>query len=362
MKRFGRLFEQVASLSNLWGAWRDFRRGKRSRPSVLAFELEVDRRLIGVRQALMAGTYRPGPYRLLLLHEPKRRLIAAAPVPDRVVHHAVYRVLSPRLDRRLIATTFACLPLRGSHRAVLAYLTALRRWRFVLHLDIRHYFLSIDRRILLDLMARRIKDRRLLALLTSIAASGAGLYDRPAVREFLSLPDDFPGDEQGLPIGNLTSQWWGNHYLSDLDHFVKRDLKIPYYQRYMDDFTLFGNSRAALETARETIAEWLGRERHLRLKHPRAPVRSTKGRFTYLGYRVSRAGVGPSNQMLRRLEHRVTEQLLHGDAESLESCLASYRGVVAFVEPRGRKNDRSVDTPALTTDTLTRMATKSSEE
>ncbi len=330
VRRLGRLFDLVAGLDNLAGAWRDFRRGKRSRPSVRSFAFDADHSLIRLHRELTAESYRPRGYRLLLIHEPKTRVIAAAPVRDRVVHHAVYRVLSPRLDRSLIDTTFACLPGRGSHRAVIALLGALRRHRYVLLLDVRHYFLGIDRAILREVMERRIKDRRLLAMLGVIADSGDRLYDRRAVRSALHLPAGFPAPGCGLPIGNLTSQWWGNHYLSGLDHFVKRELKIPHYQRYMDDMTLLADSRAQLLEAREAVAAWLGRERRLALKDPRATVRSTDSRLLYLGHRVDRDGIDPGPGAVRRARRRLTALARQGEVERFGRSLASYRGLLGF--------------------------------
>ncbi len=328
MRRLGCLFDTVASRRNLWRAWLDFRRGKRRRPSVRAFELDADRHVLALRRELDAGRYRPRGYRLLAIREPKRRLIAAADVRDRVVHHAIHRVLAPPLDRRLIDHTYACLPGRGSHRALLAYLKALRRYPWLLHLDARHYFLSVDRRILLELAARQIKDVRLLGLLAAVAESGRGLYRSPPVRDFLGLDDGFPRPGCGLPIGNLTSQWWGNHYLSGFDHFVKRQLKIPHFQRYMDDMTLFDRSRRRLEEAREQAAEWLWDERRLRLKKPHAAVRSTARRHLYLGHLVNRRGVEPAPAARRRARQRLGELLAQGDLERLERSLASYRGLL----------------------------------
>jgi RNA-directed DNA polymerase len=339
VRRYGGLFETVVSSANLWQAWRQFRRGKRQRPSVRHFELDADRHVLGLRRELLAGSYRPGEYRLVPIREPKHRLIAAAPVRDRVIHHGVHRVLAPLLDPGLVGSTYACLEGRGGHRAVLAFVAALRRHRYVVMLDVRHYFLSIDRAILMDLMARRIKDRRLLGLLRTIADSGDGLYRSCGVPEFLGLEPGFPPWGCGLPIGNLTSQWWGNHYLSGLDHFATRELRLPRYQRYMDDLALFSDSRAALEEARGEIGAWLGRERRLRLKHPQARVRSTRGRFTYLGYRVARAGVEPTREALRRMQRRVSELVLRGDAVSVRRSLASYRGVLTFVDT-GREKER----------------------
>ena len=115
-------------------------------------------------------------------------------------------------------------------------------------------------------MERKVKGPRTLALLRTIAESGRGLYERTDVRRFLGLPDGFPPPGAGLPIGNLTSQWWGNHYLSGLDHFAVRELRVPHYQRYMDDITLCADSRSALVEARCAIAEWLERQRRLQLK------------------------------------------------------------------------------------------------
>ncbi len=220
MRTFGGLFERLISPANLWRGWREFRRGKRDRPSVRAFELDVEREVPRLHRELAGGDYRCGDYRLMALREPKRRLIAAADVRDRVVHHAVHRLLAPLFDPGLIDTTFACLPGRGSHRAVLAFLAALRRYRYVLNLDVRHYFLSIDRRILLELMARRLREERLVELLRTIAESGAGLYRRRGVPEFLGRESGFPPEGCGLPIGNLSSQWWCYQYFSGFDHFL----------------------------------------------------------------------------------------------------------------------------------------------
>ncbi|MBF0348715.1 MAG: RNA-dependent DNA polymerase [Magnetococcales bacterium] len=327
MRRHGSLFNTITALANLWHAWGAFRRGKRSRPSVADFELNVDHQVVRLHRALTEGRYVPGPYRLVMIREPKRRLVAAAPVRDRIVHHAVYQVLSPLLDPGLIHTTWACLPGRGSHRALLAFMGAMRRYPWLLTLDVRHYFLSIDREILMAIMARKIKDRRLLGLLQILADSGAGIYRQPEVAEFLRLQDGFPPTGCGLPIGNLTSQWWGNQYLSGLDHFIKRELKIPHYQRYMDDMALFATSRGQLEGARQAVTEWLADHRRLRLKHPHAMPVPTDHSVIHLGRLVSRAGIRPTRQQLGRMQVRIGELLRTGDEETIQRSIASYGGV-----------------------------------
>lgn len=328
MRRVGQLFDAMISSDALRLAWGNFRRNKGGRPGVRAFAPQVERELAALHDELSAGKYRPQPYRLLLLHEPKRRLIAAAPVRDRIVHHAIVGALGPRLDPGLVASTFACIAGRGTHRALLAIVAAMRQRHFAVFLDVRHYFLSIDRAILMQLMAQRIKDQRVLALLGAVAESGAGLYEDPAIRAFLGLPDGTPGPGCGLPIGNLTSQWWGNYYLSGFDHFALRALKVGDYQRYMDDIVLLGDDARELTAARDAAAAWLWEHRRLRLKRPDAPVLSTREAVTYLGHRVTRAGATPTRKALRRMQQRIGERVLRRTAEQVERTIAAYRGAL----------------------------------
>ena len=324
------MFGAIAARENLWGAWLDFQRGKRGRPAVRRFAPRAAEAIVRLARELGSGEYAPAPYRLLRITTPKRRLIAAASVGDRVVHHAVHRVLAPLLDPGLAAQTYACLPGRGLHRALLAFVAGLRRHRYLVHLDIRAYFPSVDRGILMEVMARRVKDGRALALLGTIAESGAGIYGAPGVPEFLGLAPGFPPAGCGLPIGNLTSQWWGNHYLAGLDHFVMRELKAPFYQRYMDDFVLMGDDAWALERQREAIARWLATERRLALKDPGAAVRGCADEALYLGQWVSRAGWWPRGETIRRFERRVRGLVAAGDVEAVERSVASYRGVLGL--------------------------------
>ncbi|MEM7198741.1 MAG: RNA-directed DNA polymerase [Planctomycetota bacterium] len=324
MKRCGFLFEEIASQANLWQAWLEFRRGKRGRPTVQQFACRALGRIAVLHRRLREGSYHPAPCRLFLLHEPKRRLIAAAEVADRVVHHAIHRVLAPRLDRRLVEHNYACLPERGAHRALLAFQRAMRRSRYVLLLDVQSYFPSIDPDILGALLRRWLKDGRVLALSDRILDAGRGLYDGPRTRTFLGLADDWPPAGRGLPIGNLTSQWWGNHYLSELDHRLRRVHRLPYAQRYMDDVALFADDPATLRRVRDEAAQWLADERHLRWKHPRREPTRTDQAVTYLGHRVSRVTIRPTDKAWARMRCKLGRALLHPDDERLRRSLAAY--------------------------------------
>ena len=275
---------------NVWLAWREFERGKRRRPDVATLGINAERSVLHLSEALRNGAWRPGRYRLLRVRDPKRRVVAAAPVLDRVVHHAIHRVLAPWWNRGFIEHSYACLPGRGSHRAILTLRRRMRRFRWVMGLDIARYFYSIDRAGLRELLQRRLPEPPLRALLDRVLDSGAGLYRRPEVVQWLGWDAPTPIG-RGLPIGNLTSQWWGNVVLDGLDHHACRVLRVPAWQRYMDDMTLLSNDKDALLRQRDDIAAWLWRERGLTLKDPDARPQSTCAPFAYLGYRVGRDAI-----------------------------------------------------------------------
>jgi hypothetical protein len=321
-----RAWDEIASTPNVWRAWLEFERGKRRRPGVAAFGLDAERHVLRLARELRAGNWQPGGYRLLRVVDPKRRLVAAAPVRDRVVHHAVHRVLAPRFNRGFSAHSYACLPGRGSHRAVLTFLDRVRRFRHVLQLDVRRYFYSIDRGVLAGLLLPRCREAPLRDLLQHLLDSGGELY-RPAwVADWLGWEQPGPSGK-GLPIGNLTSQWWGNLYLDGLDHFCCRALRVPAYQRYMDDITLFADDAATLRSAREALRAWLLDERRLELKDPDAKPMRTDRRFGYLGYEVTRAGLGLGHKARVRLRQRLATVTTSG---RLRAALASYRAAWMF--------------------------------
>ena len=217
------------------------------------------------------------------IHDPKRRKISAAPFRDRVVHHALCNVIEPWFERRFIFDSYANR--KGTHLAVDRLQQFARNYRYVLRLDIVKHFPSIDHEILLGILFRTILDEDVRWLIKTILASGEGI-----------LEDDypmawFPGDDllalarpRGLPIGNLTSQFWSNCYLNPFDHFVKRELRCPAYLRYVDDMALFGNSK-------EQLWQWKGalikRLQTLRLiVHPNAQVVPVEHGIPWLGFIV----------------------------------------------------------------------------
>lgn len=329
-------FDRISSLPSLWAAWRAYRSGKRRWPATARFELRAEEHLLRLARDLRQGSYAPGRQRCTLISRPKRRLIAAAPLRDRVAQRALYDELAPHYQRSYIDDSYAGLPGRGTHRAVLRLLARMRRWPWMLGLDLRRYFLSISHDRLFDLLRRRLRDPRTLALIRSFLSSSNGLYQQAWVVRALGLAPDPVSPGYGLPIGSLTSQWWGNLYLDGLDHFVKRELKVAGYQRYADDLTLFGDSRAELLERRDAIEQWLHSQRGLQLNQARTRLQQCHHGFDYLGYRVRREGIDPGPKLKRRIRTELPK-LAQGPPQRLARALASWRAAYCFPTPPGAR-------------------------
>ncbi len=284
MKRYGGLYEQVCDFGNLLRAAKRAQRGKRSKSNVARFNFHLERELLTLRRTLLNKTWEPGPYTSFQIYEPKQRLISAAPYRDRVVHHALCAVIEPIFERAFIHDSYANRIGKGAHRAVDRFTTFCRQNRYVLQCDIKKYFPSIDHDILYAIIARKIKDPDVLWLVRRIIDSSNP--QEPVV-------DYFPGDDlfspterrKGIPIGNLTSQFFANVYLNGFDHFVKRTLGGKAYIRYTDDFVLLSNDKSDLHAAKDEIATHLA---GLRLKlHPRkSQIFPVSQGTCFLGYRI----------------------------------------------------------------------------
>ena len=259
------LFPRITSFSNLLAAARMAQKGKRYRADVLAFNANLELELFRLQHELEHRTYAPGPYRRFHIRDPKPRIISAAPYRDRVVHHALCAVIGPPLERHFLATSYANRVGYGSHRALRKFARACRQHPWVLQIDIRLYFPSIDHQILMAQLRQRITCPGTLWLLEQILANGA---------EVGAAIDSFPGDSlftplerpRGLPIGNLTSQYLANLHLNDFDHAVRSLAGISAYLRYVDDGALFADHPEPLQRARLRIEQELATLR-LRL-HP----------------------------------------------------------------------------------------------
>ena len=337
MKTYRHLYEQVCDWDNLYLAYRRARQGKRGRPPVAAFEYDQEANLIALQRELTEQTYRPGLYYSFYIHEPKRRLISAAPFRDRVVHHALCNIIEPILERCFIYDSYANRVGKGTHRALDRAQRYAQRYRYLLQCDVRQFFPSIDLAILCAALARKLADDRVMWLIGQILDSGVGVLSEEYEMQWFAGDDLFAANRpRGLPIGNLTSQFWANCYLNPFDHFVKRDLKCPAYVRYVDDFLLFADDK-------RTLQQWLGaivtKLAELRLTiHPGAQARPVSEGFPFLGFVVF-----PTH---RRLKGRKVIYF----RRRLRKLVAAYRnGALSFddLKPRSRPGSttRATATP-----------------
>ncbi len=298
MKRHGDLWSQVTDFANLLQAARQAQRCKRFRDNVLEFNYHLELQLEQIQTELLEKSYVPGAYRTFRIFDPKPRLISAAPYRDRVVHHALCNVIIPLLDRTFIPHCYANRQGLGSHRALRQFTEFARTSRYILQCDIRKYFPTIDHAILKAQLYRKLKCPDTLWLLDSII--DASNPQEPVV-------EYFPGDDlltpmmrrHGLPIGNLTSQFFANLYLNSFDHFVKEQLQIRKYLRYVDDFALFGDDHAALVDARHRIETYLESLR-LRIHPVKSQLFETCYGASFLGFRILPDRIRVRNDNLRR--------------------------------------------------------------
>lgn len=302
-------------------------RGKRQRRDVAWFLFNREAILGDLARRLECGDYRPEGFDLLHVHDPKPRVIARSSVPDRVVQTALCVLAEPVFLRSATDDSFACRRGFGTHRALIRIKSLMQRHRFVVHLDIKKYFPSINIEILKTLIERRVVDRRFLEIVGHVLKAGRGLYDDAQARRFARMSDDWPPRGQGLPIGALTSQLFAGHvYLDAFDHFVKRVLEVPGYVRYMDDFFMFGPTRRELRRWRTAIGEWLRVNRNLRLKYPQARIVSSLGHLDALGHRVRRDGIAPLPRCpLIRLQKRIRRFIHASNATSAHATRLNWQ-------------------------------------
>ena len=288
-------YEQLCSWENLWSAWRHASKGKRGKNAAASFEYRLEDNLYNLQQDLIHQHYQPGEYSSFYIHEPKHRLISAAPFRDRVVHHALCQIIEPIFESSFIFDSYANRLGKGTHRAIDRAQQFSRQYRYVLQCDIQQFFPAIDHAVLRQILMKKIADPDILWLIDKILASGEGVLAESYQMLY------FPGDDlfarlrpRGLPIGNLTSQFWANCYLNPFDHFVKRELGCKAYLRYVDDMLLFGNDKKQLWQWRLAIINRLQKFR-ITIHETCAQVRPVTEGIPFLGFTIY-----PTHRRLKR--------------------------------------------------------------
>jgi retron-type reverse transcriptase len=268
-------FAQVFDYENLYQAYLEARKQKRYRGQVLKFSYSLEENLIQLQNELIWKTYKVGPYRQFKVYEPKERLISALPFRDRIIQHAVFRVIDGVFERRMIYDSYACRKGKGSLAAAnrVSYFMGKSGTDKYLKCDVSKYFQSIDVQVMKGILRSYISDQDILWLLDQILDSACGA---------------------GIPIGNLLSQTFANTYLNELDFHLKTKLRIPYYVRYMDDFLIFDTSTKRLRALQAEIERFLAEKLHLRLNN-KTRVGSTRDGIEFVGFRIF-----PRNRLIRK--------------------------------------------------------------
>lgn len=280
MRTWGHLFERIIDHDNIALAVWKTGRGKSEKQEVREFRADVERGIAEVRRLLLTGDMSRYPYRYFLIHDPKERLICAAPFTLRVMHHALMNVCGPLMDSKQIAGSYACRKGKGQYAALAQARAYHRRNAWVLKLDVRKYYDSISHEVLRRKLRTLFREPRLMEL-----------FDR--------IIDSYHADDgRGLPIGNLTSQYLANHYLCAADHYAQETLRARGYVRYMDDILLWGRDRATLTAQGEALREALRDRLGLELKT--FQLRRTGQTTEYLGYRLAGDHLLLSQRSMRR--------------------------------------------------------------
>ena len=257
---------KIADLDNIMSAYCNARRGKQTKAEVLAFSKDINSNILRLHDELISGDITVGRYTYFEIHDPKKRLICAADFRERVLHHSIINICKPYFERHLIYDTYATREGKGVYSAIDKARIAMRKYPYVAKLDVRKYFDSINHAILKKALERLFKDRQLLNLFNKIIDS----YSTT------------PGC--GIPIGNLTSQYFANYYLSILDHYVKEHLRVPVYVRYMDDMLLFGTSHEDVAQYVRGVESFVNEKLSLTLKQPQ--ICSSRNGVAFLGYKI----------------------------------------------------------------------------
>lgn len=323
MKVIRHLFDDMISTENLFKSCSDFKRGKRKRKDIQRFERRLEEHIFELHESLATLQYRHGPYHEFDVFDPKERHISGASVKDRLVHQMVFAALSPVFDRVFIFHSFSSRLGKGTHQGVLHLNKMIQKVSangkkpcYAVKMDIRRFFDSIDHALLKSLFFRTIRDEKMLHLIDVII-------------------DSFETKKgKGIPLGNVTSQLFGNIYLHQLDEFIKHDLRIPYYLRFCDDFIIVSGNLEELQTSVTRIRKFLRNFLYLELHPQKVIYKKLSQGIDFLGYvlfqKYSLLRIRTKKRMLLRLKNAHICHLKGTlTEESMHQKLQSYLGILS---------------------------------
>ena len=337
-------FKKIISIENLLLAWKEFLRGKRNKKDVQEFQLRLMDNILSLHNDLKNKTYKHGGYIAFNISDPKPRNIHKANVRDRLLHHAIYRILYSYFDSKFIHDSYSCRINKGTHKAMNRFRDFFRKVSknntktcWVLKCDIRKFFANIDHAILKNILSKSLFDTDIFWLISQVIDS---FYTQlnvrsSAIAENITNPIYAIADicKVGLPLGNLTSQLLVNIYMNEFDQFVKRELKVKYYIRYADDFVILSDDKNHLEDLLPKISSFLEKELELQLHPNKVFIKTIASGVDFLGWvhfpkhRVLRNTT--KRRMLKSLKNNQKVEMIqsylgmlkHGDAHRLISLL-----------------------------------------
>jgi len=286
MKTYTRLYEQIYSIENLLLAFKKARRGKSKKDYVLEFENNLEENLLSLQKKLIDETYNPKPLKSFIIRDPKTRKIHSSAFVDRIVHHAIVNILEPIFEKVFIYDSYASRKNKGTHEAVNRFKKFVRKVSqngklvknslndnmikgYVLKADIQHYFDEVNQEMLIDIIKKKVNDEKTIDLIKKILSNfNSDIYGK------------------GMPLGNYTSQFFANIYLNELDYFIKQDLNVKYYIRYVDDFVILHRSKKRLEYFKSKIEEFLETKLKLKLHQDKSKILALRDGVIFLGYRL----------------------------------------------------------------------------
>ena len=338
-------FEKIISVENLLSAWQEFERGKKNRKDVQEFSLNLMDNIFSLHRDLLNHTYKHGGYQAFKINDPKPRDIHKATVRDRLLHHAIYRILYPFFEKTFIADSYSCRIGKGTHRAInkfrsFAYKVSQNNTRtcWILKCDIRKFFANIDHEILLSILREYIPDKDIIRLLENVIGSFTSPQPSPLHTGGQAYKGE-GGENIGLPLGNLTSQLFVNIYMNEFDQFMKHKLKTKYYIRYSDDFVIFSEDKEWLENIIFPIKIFLKEKLELELHPNKIYLKTLASGMDFLGmvnffdHRILRTKT--KRRMLRNIEQKcflLREELISEDL--FNQSLQSYLGMLKYSQER----------------------------
>ena len=323
-------FEKIISIENLFLTWKEFLRGKKNKKDVQEFQLHFMDNVLSLQNDLKDKTYIHGGYYAFNISDPKPRNIHKASVRDRLLHHAIYRILYPYFDSKFIHDSYSCRMNKGTHKAINRFRDFYRKVSknntktcWVLKCDIKKFFANIDHNVLKEILKQHIKNENIIWLLSQV-------IDSFSASTHISYGVNM---KKGLPLGNLTSQLLVNIYMNEFDHFVKRELKVEHYIRYADDFVILNDNKNYLENLITKISSFLEKELKLQLHPDKVFIKTIASGVDFLGWvhfpkhRILRTST--KRRMLRNLKQNFQKEswqsylglLKHGNTNKLIALL-----------------------------------------